>query len=418
MNIKAILTVTRLHLTLILQDRATYVQAFVVPAVLMVILSLALNEDNFVEALRLDVVDQDQTPLSAEWIAALQAQEGEALLICVYGAENIPDGCDLSSEAKFEDSGEDRLIDGGAQAAIIIPPGFEAQLLAGEAITLDYRSGDQLNAQSVVRTAVDEALLRFNSSLQVAGVGVRNAESFFGPFPSDETRAADFANLRAQALARLDSPAATVQASSVGQEEVIVGLGARQSVPGMGSMFVMFSLLTLAQFMVEERLQGTLARMFTLPVPKYSIVLGKILGTFAFGTGQFLVFVAIGIALGVDFGSSPLAALLLIMAFCLAGTALGFLLATLVKTVNQAGNMITMFGLLLAPLGGAWWPLSITPDFMQTIGHLSPIAWLMGGFQDLLYYQGGLVEVLPEIGALMVFAVIFTGAAILNFRYE
>ena len=186
----------------------------------------------------------------------------------------------------------------------------------------------------------------------------------------------------------------------------------------MGSMFVLFSLLSLSQFLVEERTQGTLQRLFTLPTAKANIVVGKILGAFMFGVIQFLFFVLVGVILGMNWGKDPIAVVALIMAFCMAGTALGFLLATFVRTVAQAGNMITLFGLMLAPLGGAWWPLSIVPDFMRVIGHISPIAWMMDGFQELLYYNGTLSDVLVEIGALLAFALVFTAIGIWNFRYE
>src|SRR5690606_41999788 len=47
-----------------------------------------------------------------------------------------------------------------------------------------------------------------------------------------------------------------------------------------------------------------------------------------------------------------------------------------------------LLGLTFASLGGAWWPLEIVPRYMQQIGHLSPIAWAMDAFRDLLFYQG------------------------------
>jgi ABC-2 type transport system permease protein len=416
---KAIFHIARLHLTLVLQDRATFVQGFAVPAVLMLILSLALNPENFGVKIPLDVLDEDQSDLSAAFVIALhQAAGDEAVVICVYGEEaNIPDDCGLSSDDRFDEVGEERLQEVDVAGTIVIPAGFAEAIRNTGTAAIDYRSDEQLNAQTVTRTTVETAIAQFNGSLAIATEGVNGVEVHFGGYQDDAERLAAFDDLRTKALVELGSPPVLMDRESSGNEDEI-GFGARQSVPGISSMFVLFSLLSLSQFMVEERKQGTLYRLFTLPTAKTNIVLGKILGAFAFGVLQFLVFVLLGAILGVYWGDDLPAVILLIMAYCLAGTALGFLLSTLVRTVDQAGAMTTLMGLILAPLGGAWWPLRIVPDFMQVIGHLSPIAWVMEGFQDLLYYNGTLNDVLPEIGALLIFALIFAAAAVWNFRYE
>jgi ABC-2 type transport system permease protein len=84
----------------------------------------------------------------------------------------------------------------------------------------------------------------------------------------------------------------------------------------------------------------------------------------------------------------------------------------------QGAAMLNLLGLTLAPLGGAWWPLDIVPPVMQTIGHLSPIAWAMDGFQKLLFRQGTLVDVLPEAGVLVVLSAVFFVIGIARFKYE
>ena len=41
----------------------------------------------------------------------------------------------------------------------------------------------------------------------------------------------------------------------------------------------------------------------------------------------------------------------------------------------------------LAPLGGGWWPLAYVPGWMQTIGHLSPVAWFLDAANARLLYE-------------------------------
>ena len=73
--------------------------------------------------------------------------------------------------------------------------------------------------------------------------------------------------------------------------------------------------------------------------------------------------------------------------------------------------------LTFASLGGAWWPLEIVPEFMQRIGHLTPVAWVMDAFRDLLFYGGGLSAILPELAVLLGAAVLLFGVGIWRFRY-
>jgi hypothetical protein len=42
----------------------------------------------------------------------------------------------------------------------------------------------------------------------------------------------------------------------------------------------------------------------------------------------------------------------------------------------------------------------------------------MDGFQDIIFYGGGLVDVLPEMGVLMAIALVCFAIGILGFRYE
>ena len=55
---------------------------------------------------------------------------------------------------------------------------------------------------------------------------------------------------------------------------------------------------------------------------------------------------------------------------------------------------------------------------MQTIGHLSPVAWAMDGFQDLIYFGGGFGDVLPDVGVLLGAAVVLFVVGIRSFKYE
>ena len=192
--------------------------------------------------------------------------------------------------------------------------------------------------------------------------------------------------------------------------------GFNQSAPGMGSLYVMFTVLGGMAVLLRERRQWTLQRLMALPLSRAQILGGKIGVYFALGMIQYFIVFAVGAAAGMNFGSNPLALLSVMAAFVLCVTALTFALAPWIKSEGQARGLVLLLSLSLAPLGGAWWPLEIVPEFMQTLGHLSPVAWAMDAFQDLIWYNGGFGDVLPEIGVLLAAAAVLFVIGIRSFK--
>ena len=74
--------------------------------------------------------------------------------------------------------------------------------------------------------------------------------------------------------------------------------------------------------------------------------------------------------------------------------------------------------MLTAALGGAWWPLEITSRIYQTVVKSLPTTWAMIGFNDVIVRGQGMAGVLPEVGILLGFALVFFVAGIWRFRYE
>jgi len=97
---------------------------------------------------------------------------------------------------------------------------------------------------------------------------------------------------------------------------------------------------------------------------------------------------------------------------------LGLLIGTFSKGEEQVimWTMIAMF--TLTALGGAWFPLEFTGKAFNTIGHLTPGAWAMDGFQNIIMRGLGLSSVLLPVGIMLAYAALFFGLAIWRFRFE
>jgi ABC-2 type transport system permease protein len=182
---------------------------------------------------------------------------------------------------------------------------------------------------------------------------------------------------------------------------------------------VLATLLAGAAALAAERTMGTLRRLLTMPAPKWTILGGKILGRFTLGIIQMAVMVVAGmLVFKVKWGDSPLALAMIAVSFGLAATALGLFLSTLARTEQQAGGFGTLGTFLLAPLGGAWIPMEITPPAFQTLAQIFPTTWAMRGFTDVVVRGQGPEGVLPETLVLLGFAVIFFALGVWRFKYE
>jgi ABC-2 type transport system permease protein len=101
-----------------------------------------------------------------------------------------------------------------------------------------------------------------------------------------------------------------------------------------------------------------------------------------------------------------------------AATGLGLLVATLGKTPEQVGGLSTMLALTLAAVGGMMVPSFAMPEFMQTLGKLSPHYWALSGYQDVLVRGLGVADVLNEAVVLCGFALVFFIFALWRFRFQ
>ncbi|HEY4666249.1 MAG TPA: ABC transporter permease, partial [Anaerolineales bacterium] len=88
------------------------------------------------------------------------------------------------------------------------------------------------------------------------------------------------------------------------------------------------------------------------------------------------------------------------------------------KNEQQAAGMTNLLGLTLAPLGGAWWPLELVPDFMRAVGHVSPVAWAMDSYTSLMFRNGDLQDVLIPLLVLVGMSAALFAIGIKRFRYE
>lgn len=209
-----------------------------------------------------------------------------------------------------------------------------------------------------------------------------------------------------------------VQSQVTRSSSLVTAGGSNQTAPGMTLMFaLLFGAQTGLSFQ-RERLMGTLTRLFSAPTSSFTIVVGKLLGNTLLLLLQLSVMVLFSwLALGVQWGN--VAALILpCAAFALAAASFGAMAAALTRTAAQLTALSVLSVNVLSALGGLWWPLDLTPAWMQSVSNFLPTYWGMQALQDVILRGAGVMAVLPHTAVLLGFALIFASIGSRAFKYE
>ena len=355
----------------------------------------------------LAVVDEDQRSMSQSFIARLEA-------------DPVVDVQRLDREIALVE-----VEDEGVLAALIIPSGFSAAVLDGKEVQLEFhRNGDEIAPTQILEQAIIAASTELDGYLTVGDLSTRVADEVGLFQTSTDTDPEDYfddAFTAAEAEWEGGAPFAVTaqQVTRLETAEGTIPAGASQSSPGMLVMWVLFFTFGGGTALLVERSEGTLRRLLVMPMGKGTIMAGKLLGVFIGAIIQMALMILAGQFLfGVNWGQSPIALMLMLFSYGFTGTALGLLVAAVARTTAQANALGTIFVLSLASLGGAWWPIEIVPDWMKNLALALPTGWAMRGFHDIVTRGLGVVAVVPEVGVLIGFGLVFLGVGVWRFRWE
>ena len=284
-------------------------------------------------------------------------------------------------------------------------------------LTFDANMSDKVTANESVTASYDTKAnslsrefeeIRIQRSLYTVLADIIVADATAGP-------------LSGEALATVnDAPRVwQLDVSTAGQRKEIP-TGFQQAVPGILVMFTLLVLLTSSGTMlVQERLQGLLRRLASAPISKAEVITGKWQGRMVLAAIQVTVALAFGTFLfKMDWGPDIAAVIVVLVAWAGFCASAGLWLGTVAKTEAQAGGLGVLAANLLAALGGCWWPIEVTPEWMQALQKAIPTGWTMDALHKLISFQAGAMSVIPNVLLLIAGAVVFGVLAARRFRYE
>ena len=371
---------------LFVRDRFAMGFALLFPVLFIVAFSLALGnlapED---EQLRMAVATEEEGGFSREVIDALTAVD----------ASGVDEWAPQDARAALEE--------GRIPGYVLFPADFTQRIFSGGSTEIRVVTADGDPETEAVLSGLARSIGGRVGTLSLAARGVTELE---GPASLDIVK-----------LGQLGAapPAVFFTTEQVGDVEPFNA--SNFTLPGYLTMFVFFAAAIGAEAIARERQTQTLERLLSNGVRRSSIVAGKMLASLYRGFLQLAFLWVLGIfAFSIDFGASPTAVVAVSVFMAVASSAFGVMLAALVHTVKSASSAAVLASLTLAPLGGCWWPLFITPDWMQAVGRLTPHGWANDAFNKLMLFGAEGRDVLVNVLALALFAAAFLAVAVARFR--
>jgi len=216
---------------------------------------------------------------------------------------------------------------------------------------------------------------------------------------------------------------ADLKAENISGEDTAMPTAVQQSVPGWSLFAMFFIVIPLSVAFIKERQQGSLVRVMSMPVPAWTIVMGKAIPFFFINQAQLILMLFVGMyivpLLGGDslvIGNSPGALALLACCASIAAVSYGLMVSTFCKTIEQATTFGGTSAIIFGALGGVMVPKFEMPSFMQKLTVISPMSWGLEGFLDIFVRKGGIRDVMPETLALLAFSLVCASIAVWRFR--
>ena len=322
---------------------------------------------------------------------------------------------------------DQRVADGEASAALVIPADFTDKIDAGEPVEVTIiKDPTQQIAANTVAGIANQAMAEIGllGELRYGIHAVLAQAPDYDKAPPELVQAVEAQTLGVmwtQVQQMRQNPLIAVE------DEAVAGAEERQPwnpityyIPGFTVAFAFFLIGQMAETLLREKEEGTFRRLLSSPMPRASIIGGKMLAYMGIVFLQVIVLFGVGVALfKMSLGESPLALLLLTLALALASASLGMLLGALCRTSKQADTLGTVLGFILMILGGTIvYPLFRAEGFIGILSRLTPNAWGVEGYMGLLAGNWTLAQTAPNILILLGFAAVFFTVAVWRFKYE
>ncbi|MCG8585715.1 MAG: ABC transporter permease [Pirellulales bacterium] len=166
-----------------------------------------------------------------------------------------------------------------------------------------------------------------------------------------------------------------------------VSLGYQHFFPGMIVLILLFTAIFSTISIIEDRREGFLQSVLVSPVPRWAMVLGKVLGGTIVAFVQGLLFLALGLVLSAGISwTMILPAIAMMAVLSLSMTCLGFVIAWRMESTQGFHVVMNLVLMPMWLLSGAFFPADV--GLLEWVVRLNPLTYGVAGLRQLLYWSG------------------------------
>ncbi|HVI57450.1 MAG TPA: ABC transporter permease [Luteimonas sp.] len=363
MNLRRLSAIVVKEVRQLRRDRITLAMILGIPVMQLVLFGYAINLN--LRGLDAGIADQANTSAS------------RALVMDMVATGVIKPKLVATSPAQLMEA----LRRGEISVGVVVPPDFERRRVDGrEAVQVLVDGSDTVVQSAAVQLAQLplDTVPASNAKSERTGPGQVSVVSFYNP----ERRSA---------------------------VNIVPGL--------VGVILTMTMVLFTAVAIVRERERGNMELLIATPLSRSELMVGKVLPYIVIGLLQTTVVLALGMWLfQVPVRGSVLDVYAAASLLIVANLTLGLLISTKAQSQFQAMQMTFFVFLPSILLSGFMFPFAGMPRVVQWLAEVLPLTHFLRLVRGVMLRGASLLELWPEVLALLAFTTVMMAAAILRFR--
>lgn len=392
-----ILNILVFDLKKLTKDKKTLIFMLVIPFVMIVIFT-NVNYSN-TSKIPCGIVNYDGKEISTQLINELNNDDLASFTV-------------LSEEDVIK-----KVKDSSIEMGFIIPSGFTDDIVKGKI--------PEVTSIKLTESPNSKAL---EYSLKKALTNIRSNEIIISTFKSSINKAKikvqskTIKELSNKVAANLKKPNIITVDHSIYSDNIKNKTNGNKLTTTIG-LLVIFLMMTMmfssGGVILEEKKENTWSRMIISPTNSSLIYIGNILSTFVKGWIQIALTIMFSwIILGVNWGNSISALMLLMTAFIISAASMGIFLSTVISTNAQLTSIASITVLCTSMVSGCFWPIELQPLFMQKIAVIFPQYWVMKGMRSVIDSGLGYDAIMKPTLIMLFISFLFFAATIIRQRFS
>lgn len=350
---------------LVLRDKHALLALFVLPAIFILIMSVAMREQFSKDTLEfsLYVEDLDKTQISKDIISSIKKDKSFDITTIKDGASFV-----ITIPKSYSDDTEKKI-----------------NILVADSI-----KSDQIEI--------------FKSILSQHILDIR--------FESIANSLEELSSEAAESISSLDTSSENLYTLKYNESKSIPN-STQQSVPAWIVFGMFFIIIPMSTIYVNERKQNTLSRLNSMDISLLSMMMSKSIPYVVINQIQVWIMLAVGVFLvplfdtpALEINGSVLALVILSLALSVAAIGVSTVIAVSASSTEQATTIGGIINILLGAIGGVMVPKFTMPDAMQKFAEISPMSWGLDGFLDIFLKGAGIGTIIGDIMLLFIFGIV------------